>query len=110
MTCKEARQMVMPYIRDELTDKELEAFLGHVGSCGECYEELDIYYTIYAGLAQLDDGDDPADMHDMLEDSVHASQKRIRGRHIFKFAFVFSQVAAAAALVVNVVLEIMNLL
>ena len=44
MTCKEAEQMVMPYINDELTDKELEAFLDHVYSCKACYEELEIYY------------------------------------------------------------------
>ena len=42
MTCKEAEQMVMPYINDELTDRELEAFLDHVYSCRSCYEELEI--------------------------------------------------------------------
>ena len=30
MTCKEAEQMVMPYINKELTDKELSAFLSHI--------------------------------------------------------------------------------
>ena len=51
MTCKEAEQMIMPYINDELTDKELEAFLEHVCSRGSCDEDLDLCYTYYAGLA-----------------------------------------------------------
>ena len=46
MTCKEAEQMVMPYINDELTDKELSSFLEHIGTCASCYEELEIYYTL----------------------------------------------------------------
>ena len=53
MTCKEAEQMVMPYINKELTDKELSALLSHIHTCQDCYEELEIYYTIYTCLAQL---------------------------------------------------------
>ena len=55
MTCKEAESMIMPYINDELTDKELETFLDHIYGCSACHEELEIYYTLYAGLAQLDE-------------------------------------------------------
>ena len=54
MTCKEVEQMIMPYINDELTDKQLGPFLEHINACKNCYEELEIYYTIYAGLSQLD--------------------------------------------------------
>ncbi len=54
MTCKEVEQMIMPYINDELTDKQLGPFLEHINACKSCYEELEIYYTIYAGLSQLD--------------------------------------------------------
>ena len=42
MTCKEAEQLVMPYINKELDDKELRAFLSHIHGCQACYEELEI--------------------------------------------------------------------
>ena len=110
MTCKESGQMIIPYINDELTDKELEGFLDHVQSCAECYEELEIYYTIYTGLAQLDGGDEIGDMQGLLEDSLHASQKRVRGRHIFRFVFVLSQVAAIISLIALIVTETIKIL
>ena len=43
MNCQEAQRLVMPYIQDELTDRELEEFLEHVETCPACQEELEIY-------------------------------------------------------------------
>ena len=37
------------HINKELTDKELSAFLSHIHTCQDCYEELEIYYTISSG-------------------------------------------------------------
>ena len=109
MTCKEAEQMVMPYINDELTDKELEAFLDHVYSCGSCYEELEIYYTLYAGLAQLDGENQGQDMHNLLQEALYASEQRVRARKLFNIYYAFSQVLAMAALAVIIVTEILNI-
>ncbi|OUQ18814.1 hypothetical protein B5E82_06935 [Lachnoclostridium sp. An138] len=109
MTCKEAEQMIMPYINDELTDKELEAFLEHVCSCGSCYEELEIYYTIYAGLAQLDGENEGQDMRNLLQEALYISEQRVRGRKLFNVFYTFSQVLAMAALTVIIVTEILNL-
>ena len=110
MTCKEAEQMVMPYINDELTDRELEAFLDHVYSCRSCYEELEIYYTLYAGLAQLDsDEDGNQDMHNLLEEALYASDQRVRGRKLFHIYYALSQVLAMAALTAIIVTEILKL-
>ena len=36
MTCKEVEQMIMPYINDELTDKQLGPFLEHINACKSC--------------------------------------------------------------------------
>lgn len=33
MTCQEAERLVTPYIRDELSGDELEAFLNHIDEC-----------------------------------------------------------------------------
>ena len=109
MTCKEAEQMVMPYINDELTDKELEAFLDHVYSCKSCYEELEIYYTLYAGLAQLDGENEGQDMHNLLQEALYASDQRVRGRKLFNIYYVFSQVLVMAALTAMIVTEILKL-
>ena len=51
MTCKEAENLVTPYIRHELEDDQLmEEFLDHIDSCENCREELEIYYTVEAGI------------------------------------------------------------
>lgn len=106
MTCKEAEQMVTPYIKEELTDKELAAFLEHIEGCKSCYEELEIYYTLYAGLAQLDGENENLDMRNLMRDTIHASKMRVRGRKIFNVYYVFSQVLALLALGVMIIMEI----
>lgn len=109
MTCKEAEQMIMPYINDELTDKELGPFLEHIYGCKACYEELEIYYTLYAGLSQLDGKNEGQDMHNLLQEALHASEQRVRGRKFFNVYYVLSQALAMAALAVIIVMEILKL-
>ena len=108
MTCKEAEQMVMPYITDELTDKELAEFLEHIESCASCYEELEIYYTLYAGLSQLDGENESVDMRNLMRDALHASHLRVRGRRTFNVYYVLSQALALLALAVMIVMEIIK--
>ena len=110
MTCKEAEQMIMPYINDELDDKELGSFLEHVENCASCYEELEIYYTLYAGLAQLDDEEEGMqDMHNLLPDDLLASHMRTRGIKLLNIYYVLSQTLAMLALTVIMIMEILNL-
>ncbi len=56
VTCQEAEHLVTPYINDELTGDETEAFLAHIESCRNCQEELEIYFMVDVGLKQLDKG------------------------------------------------------
>ncbi|MCI8417458.1 MAG: zf-HC2 domain-containing protein [Lachnospiraceae bacterium] len=105
MTCKEAMQYIMPYINDEMTDKEVEAFLEHIKGCRECYEELEVYYTIYAGLAQLDNDSDDFDMHNLLERALQESRDRVRRHRNFNVLYVVSQVAAILSLLVMIVVK-----
>lgn len=109
MTCKEAEQLIMPYINDEVTDKELGAFLDHIYGCKACYEELEIYYTLYAGLSQLDGENEGQDMHNLLKEALHISEQRVRGRRYFNIYYVISQVLAMAALGGVIVMEIIKL-
>ena len=50
MKCIEAQQLVKPDIEGQLSDRQLEQFLDHVEHCPECYEELEIYFSIYETL------------------------------------------------------------
>lgn len=78
MTCEEAEKLVMPYIRDELTDNELEAFLEHVEGCGSCREELEIYFMVDVGLRQLDHDCGTYDITGELERKIEDSYNRVR--------------------------------
>ena len=46
MNCNEARRMITAYVKKELSEKELEAFLHHIAHCSDCMDELDTYYTV----------------------------------------------------------------
>ena len=54
MDCKEVCRRVPDYLEKNLTPEETEQFLNHVNSCSECYEELELYYTLNKGLRLLD--------------------------------------------------------
>ena len=54
MTCKEAERLVIPYIHHQLDDDTMSEFLEHIEVCPNCKEELEIYYTVEAGIRQLD--------------------------------------------------------
>lgn len=105
MTCKEAVQFIMPYINDEMTDKEVEAFLEHIKGCRECYEELEVNYTIYAGLAQLDSDSDDFDMQNLLENAIQESEGRVRAHKNFNVVYVLSQIVAILSLFVLIVMK-----
>lgn len=89
LTCKEAEKMVMPYIDNQLSESELEAFVNHVRHCPDCKEELEIYYTVSLGLKQLDSSSDIYDMNGALEESLDTSSliiRAVRLRKIISYA------------------------
>lgn len=54
MQCKDVQNKFIPFINDELNQKELKEFLGHIHQCKNCYEEYDIYYTMIMGMRYLE--------------------------------------------------------
>lgn len=78
MKCKEAEELVMPYIRDELPDDQLESFLEHVKICNNCMEELEIYYTVDVGIRQLDSGTGTYNIKGALEMALVMSHQRLQ--------------------------------
>lgn len=53
MNCQDYERQVLPFIHDELPDIESKKFIKHVRQCRRCYEELEIYYSIYGGLQMM---------------------------------------------------------
>ena len=83
MNCNEARRMITAYVKKELSEKELEAFLHHIAHCSDCMDELDTYYTVYQALDLLDSGDHhDYDFRRMLSDDIRASWRRLRRRRV----------------------------
>lgn len=54
MDCREVQKSFIPFIDDQLSIRDLEAFLNHLESCENCREEYDVYYTLIAGMRYLE--------------------------------------------------------
>ncbi len=52
MTCLEAQSKIMDFIENKLPEEETREFIKHVRTCDNCYEELEIYYTLIAGMGE----------------------------------------------------------
>jgi len=107
MKCQEAQKCVMQYINKELLDKQLEDFLEHIKCCQECYEELEIHYTIQFALFQLEHSKEiVADIPNALTEDLLQTSKIIykkRHRYIYSLIIVF---LAQMAVVVTVVAQL----
>jgi len=94
--------MIQGFIEKRLTDEQLEAFLEHIASCRDCYDELEVYYMITTGLLQLDEEhsetlDFKKNLRDFIESEEHALYMRRRAEHNRK---VFRRIAVVALAVV----------
>ncbi len=106
LTCQEAEKLVMPYIHYELDEEQLEQFLNHIETCPECKEELEIYYTVSAGLKQLDSGTGIYDIAGNLEDSLDAAWLLIRAVRLRRIVSYAVSTLWAAALVTALLLQL----
>lgn len=89
MTCKETENLVMPYIKGELTDEELKGFLEHIEHCENCLEELEIYFTVDVGIKQLDSETGSYNIKGELQTSLEQSKLRLHAiefRKIVRYA------------------------
>ena len=105
MTCKEAESLVMPYIRDELTDEELEEFLKHIEHCPECREELEIYFTVDVGIKQLDSETGNYNIKGALEAAIEQSRQRLEAVMFVKIARYAVSTLCVMALILTVLLQ-----
>ncbi len=78
MTCIKAQSLITVYINDELEIDELEEFTGHIQSCEECKEELEVYYALLTAMRQLDEDKNLSnDFNQELKEKLERSQERI---------------------------------
>ena len=105
MTCKEAESLVMPYIKNELTDEELFEFLEHIEHCPECREELEIYFTVDVGIRQLDSETGNYNIKGALETAIEQSRERLGAVRLVKIVRYAVSTLSVMALIITVLLQ-----
>ena len=105
MTCKEAESLVMPYIKNELTDEELFEFLEHIEHCPECREELEIYFTVDVGIRQLDSETGNYNIKGALETAIEQSRERLEAVRLVKIVGFAVSTLSVMALIITVLLQ-----
>lgn len=98
MNCKEAQRLLVPYINGQLEEKEEDEFVRHVRHCSECYEELEVYATVFAGIRQLDGAEEEIDYRTLVEDSLENSEEDIRDEHFLGMYTFLLRTAATVVL------------
>ncbi|MCC8136843.1 MAG: zf-HC2 domain-containing protein [Clostridiales bacterium] len=87
MKCNEARRMVVPFVKKELSERDTERFLAHAETCPDCMDELDIYFTVYHALDAMDSGErHEYDFKKMLDEEIRTSRRAIRKRKVLNAA------------------------
>lgn len=105
MTCKEAESLVMPYIKNELTDEELFEFLEHIEHCPECREELEIYFTVDVGIRQLDSETGNYNIKGALETAIEQSRERLEAVRLVKIVRYAVSTLSVMTLIITVLLQ-----
>ncbi|MFV0342293.1 MAG: anti-sigma factor family protein [Anaerocolumna sp.] len=78
MNCIEVQRLILPFINDELSIKQLDEFLHHINSCPNCKEELEVHYILLSGMKQLDDDKEISDnFHKDFTELLRLSEERV---------------------------------
>ncbi|MFA9379064.1 MAG: zf-HC2 domain-containing protein [Lachnotalea sp.] len=107
MDCKEIQQLIKPYIAGEISDKDLDKLLEHIEVCEDCYEELEINYTIFSALMKLDDNPEASyNITDMLLEELKASHRYIGRKKRFDLYKVAIYVTAMFAMSIILAMQL----
>lgn len=98
MNCKETQRLLVPYINGDLEEKEEGEFVRHVRHCPECYEELGVYATVFAGIRQLDGAEEEIDYRTLVEDTLENSEEDVRDAYFLGTYTFFLKLAATVVL------------
>ncbi len=98
MNCKQAQRLLVPYINGELDEQEEGEFVKHIRHCSECYEELEVYATVFAGIRQLDGAEETVNYRTLVNDSLENSEEDVRDEHFLYLYVLLMRLAATAVL------------
>jgi hypothetical protein len=78
MDCRTFESKIPAYIAGQLKLDEMQDFLDHAATCSECYDELEITYSVMQGIRQLDNEDGlSADVTISLDSSLYFARERV---------------------------------
>ena len=98
MNCKQAQRLLGPYINGELDEREEGEFVKHIRHCPECYEELEVYATVFAGIRQLDGAEETVNYRTLVNDSLENSEEDVRDEHFLYLYVLLMRLAATGVL------------
>ena len=98
MNCVTSQQMIRAYLDGYLSDRELEEFLNHVQTCPDCFDELEVYFSVYRTLRDVDEKGD-YNFRKKLRRKLEESRAYLRRRNQSKALKVSVILAAEFALV-----------
>lgn len=90
MNCLQCQSKITQYIEEKLSENEIQDFIHHVKECSNCYEELDIYYTLLIGMKYLDNEENlPVDFRLQLNERLNQDASMLQRRKRIKISFWF---------------------
>lgn len=110
MECRKYEAQVQNFLDGKLNDEQAEKFILHVQKCDRCYDELEIYFSIYRGIGRSDDrmiedidfefDGTIEDLRDMLGQVLREIEKRRTNRNIkLLIVFIIAVILIAAILI-----------
>lgn len=102
MECREYEKQVDSFLKNDMSDKEMLGFMEHVKSCPRCYEELEVYHSVYDGLNMLGEEtmleDSPEYVADRLEQLLNSRYQAIEFRKAKRIVMILFLAACAVGL------------
>ncbi len=105
MNCIEAQKLIPEFLDDDLDNRDLSDFLGHIDSCPECKEELTIQFLVKVGMQRLEDGN-TFNLSRELDNLLAESKKKLSARRSLVFLSYGLEIAVAALFAVTILLLI----
>ena len=104
-SCKVNLKMVIPFIKSELKDDEVEEFLEHINNCETCKDELELYYIIETKLKESENKDKVIYLPS-LKDFIINEYKRVYLTTVLKVIYYAVNTLAIMAAIFTVLLQL----
>jgi hypothetical protein len=105
MNCIEAQKLIQEFLDDDLDNRELSDFLGHMDSCPDCKEELTIQFLVKVGMQRLEDGN-TFNLSSELDNLLVDSKKKLSARKTLVYISYGLEIAVAAMFAICILLLI----